>query len=133
MEKLYSRGDIVFLKNQQIFVLGKGYTQDLRVNGHPYIIMKDVYELGGKVPCLLLSSKQANDKRKKEFVIKKIALKGKASKFGYVDIGRIYYITFDKRYLTEGYIKNSVMDEIIKSLNEVKKSRKKVEKKQKES
>lgn len=121
MEKLYSRGDIVFLKNQQIYVLGKGYSQDLRVNGHPYIIMRDVYEFGEKVPCLLLSSKTAKDKRKKEFAIKKISLKGRRSKTGYVDVGRIYYINFDKRYLTEGHVTNPIMDEIIESLNENKK------------
>lgn len=118
MVKLYSRGDIVFLKNQQIFALGRGYTHDLRVNGHPYIIMRDVYEFGENVPCLLLSSRRANDKRKKEFVIKKIALRGKASKTGYVDVGRVYYIHFDKRYLIEGCVTNHVMNEIIKNLNE---------------
>lgn len=117
MEKLYERGDIVFVKNQEIFVLGRGYAQDLRVNGHPYIIMRDVYELGGKVPCLLLSSKQVNDKRKKEFEVKKLALRGKPCQRSYVDVGRVYYITFDKRYLTEGRITNPIMNEIVKSLN----------------
>lgn len=124
MGKLYGRGDIVFVKNQEIFVLGRGYAHDLRVNGHPFVIMRDVYELGGKVPCLLLSSKQVNDKRKKEFELKNLALRGKPCKTSYVDVGRIYYITFDKRYLTEGRVTTPVMDKIIKTLNENKKSQK---------
>lgn len=118
MEKLYLRGDVVFLKNQKIFVLGRGYALDFRINGHPFIIMRDVYELGEKVPCLLLSSKKLDSARKKEFEVKNIALKGKTCKIGYVDVGRIYYVTFDKRYITEGRIKVPVMDEILKLVKE---------------
>ncbi len=53
MNKIYQKGDIIFLRNYK-FEDGKF---DLNINGHPYLLLDDVYYMNQVVRALKITTK----------------------------------------------------------------------------
>lgn len=117
MSKLYERGDVIFLKCMLLCNRNGTKEMDLRLNGHPFVIMEDVYELGETVPCLKISSGKKGKRKEEQYVIENFKIVGRPAKKSYVDIKNVYNVNVDKSYLVQGRIKKPVMEELEKLAN----------------
>ena len=114
---LYSRGDVVFLKGMLLHKSHNKKERDIRSNGHPFIILRDVYDIGENVSCLKVSSSEKGKKEGCHYVIEKFRIAGRPAKKSYVDIKNVYNVTLDKNYLVQGHVKQPVMKELLKLVN----------------
>ena len=52
MGQIYTPGDIVFFKNIKLMNRDGSSRLDIRINGHPFIVLSDIDELGETALCL---------------------------------------------------------------------------------
>ncbi len=114
---LYNQGDVVFVTNVKLHDKGDKTVIDLRIKGHPFIILEDVYSLDQTVPCLLVSSSYKGKTKKRHYETS-LKLRGQNPKHSYVDIQNIYNIIFDARYAVRGTVTEPVMEEILERVKE---------------
>lgn len=114
---IYLAGDVVFFKN----VMFKDYDGkeriDTRLNGHPFLILNDVEELGDKCYALKLTSKKFD--KKVQYSLPQLATVPKLKKNSYVDLNNVYEIEIDEYRVPYGYLRPEYLDDIAWKVGEI--------------
>lgn len=81
--QIYKPGDIIFIRNVKF----KDGGIDTRINGHPFVLLEDVIDVGQKVKCLKITSQIRSNQIKlgKHFLRKQ----------SYVDLNKVYYLNIN--------------------------------------
>ena len=114
---LYRQGDVIFLRGMLLYKSHNENEKDIRSNGHPFIILRDIYDIGENVSCLKVSSSKKGKVEGDHYIIEKFKITGRPTKKSYVDIKNIYNVTIDKNYLVQGHVKQPDMKKLLKLVN----------------
>ena len=118
MGKIYSKGDIVFLKNMKLIDYDGSSRLDNRINGHPFIVLNDIDEFGETVLCLKCSASEKGKRKGYHLIIENLKMKGIHNKLSYVDIVNVYKFEVNTVVVPVGKISNPKMREIMEKVKD---------------
>lgn len=119
MGKIYSKGDIVFFKNIMLHKKGKSTTIDVRIDGHPFILLEDVNDIGEVVRCLKCSSNESQKNKDRKYLIPHKKLRGRKHKDNYVDLAYVYNIQIKCMDEVVGTVSNNILNDLIEATKDM--------------
>ena len=116
MGLIYSKGDIVFVKNVTFKDKDGERRLDLRINGHPFIVLNEINELGEATFALKMTSRRLESVNQREIKLKTNAY-NMMKKNSFVNLDKVYLFEINKVIVPVVNIKEQTVNSIMKQIN----------------
>ena len=103
MNPMYSAGDIVYVPNMLFKDRDAKERLDIRIAGHPYIILNDVNDFGDECLALKLTSQKRHNI--KQYSLERNSSIPRLKKDSYLDLDKVFCLNIEKFIIPYGHLK----------------------------